>query len=225
MNLCKFNFYPICAHIVSIFLFNTWINEHHFLVGDLTSLAFPGYCNVGTIKEFTAIIQFIHNCSIQPHLLYIPSHLKTNSVCFWKLSLSASSTLNQLNMPCYNKWYNKGIAKILNKWMYTSLTVHLYCWFVLIFACLGCWYFVLKNLLQHKVRLFTTYLWQKRWSFLEMSFETPSSLRLWMENILPDGSWSEFLSSKTKDGRVQQFCNTRTIHPLGTGEEEFFIAL
>ena len=29
------------------------------------------------------------------------------------------------------------------------------------------------------------------------------------------------IPSKTKDGRVQQFCSTRTIHPLGTCEEEF----
>ena len=31
-------------------------------------------------------------------------------------------------------------------------------------------------------------------------------------------------SFKTKDGHVQQFCSTHTIHPLGTCEE-FFIAL
>ena len=33
------------------------------------------------------------------------------------------------------------------------------------------------------------------------------------------------IPSKTKDGRVQQFCSTCTIRPLGTCEEEFFIAL
>ena len=32
------------------------------------------------------------------------------------------------------------------------------------------------------------------------------------------------IPSKTKDGRVQQFCSICTVHPLGTCEE-FFIAL
>ena len=33
------------------------------------------------------------------------------------------------------------------------------------------------------------------------------------------------IPSKTKDECVQQFCSTCTIHPLGTCEEGFFIAL
>ena len=41
------------------------------------------------------------------------------------------------------------------------------------------------------------------------------------QTILPDGR----IPSKTKDGRVQQFCSTHTIRSLGTCEEEFFIAL
>ena len=33
------------------------------------------------------------------------------------------------------------------------------------------------------------------------------------------------IPSKTKDGCVQQCCSTRTVRPLGTCEEESFIAL
>ena len=33
------------------------------------------------------------------------------------------------------------------------------------------------------------------------------------------------IPSKTKDGHVQQFCSIRTIRPLGTCKEEFFITL
>ena len=50
-------------------------------------------------------------------------------------------------------------------------------------------------------------VWQKRRSFLETSFTFPISLRLWTENILPDGNWSEFLlyTLNMKDGCVHQF--------------------
>ena len=128
-------------------------------VGDLTSLAFPGYCSVGTVKQFTAFIQFIQNCGIQPHFLSIPTltvlFLKRTMYCFWELSLSAISTVNQLNMPCSNKWYNKHIRS--NKWTSILHTVCLYCWFGLMLACLGYWYFTPNNLLQQEVRLFTNY--------------------------------------------------------------------
>ena len=82
-------------------------------VGDLTCFAFPGYCSVGTVKQFTAFIQFIQNHDIQPHFLSIPAltilFFKRTMYCFWELSLSAISTVNQLNMPCRNEWYNKHI--------------------------------------------------------------------------------------------------------------------
>ena len=71
--LCIFNFYAICARVVITFLFNAWINEHCIPVGDLTSLAFPGYCNVGNVKQFTGTVQLIQNRGIQPHLLSIPA--------------------------------------------------------------------------------------------------------------------------------------------------------
>ena len=49
-------------------------------------------------------------------------------------------------------------------------------------------------------------VWQKRWSFLETSLATLTSRRLWMENVLLDSNWSEFLlyAPNTKDGHVQQ---------------------
>ena len=115
--LCIFNFYSTCVHVVITLLLNTWINEHCFPVGDLTSLAFPGYYNVGTVEQFAGIIQFIQNHGIQLHLLSIPTStiiaLVANNILLLRDLTFRHLHSKPGNVPYSNGLHNKRIAKIL----------------------------------------------------------------------------------------------------------------